>query len=834
MTAPAFTATVQSHPSAVDAYIRHGWSLVPIPMGTKGPRAPGWNQRAAALRTATDLPPGYGVGLAHAYSGTMALDIDDWAMALPELAAHGIDLQALYDAPDAVVIHSGKAGHGKLIYSMPFGAALPSKKIVRNEITVYELRCATSSGTTVQDVLPPSIHPETQRPYTWAGRGHWSRPPVIPQALLTAWTDMLDQDKDRSITVAGAGVPASWDEVQQALNHISPDCSREDWISCGMALHVAGAQVDQLDQALSIWAEWSKGSHKYPGDREILAQWRSFRTDKGSTVTLGTLFHLAKLRGWSRPVPDASSLFSATGVKAVVQPIDMLDGLRPKAPEMRAELWPAVLAQRASEVSESVGCDPLVPLFAGLAAVCGVIDAQIRLELMPGFKVPPVLWLMTLGDPADKKSPGSRPMLAPLRDIEAEDRPRFAREFLDYEGKEAAYMGAKKSFLEWSASADAILGGDQAPAVPGAPVQPVPLKITVSDVTSQKLVRSAADRPRGLLCYLDEMASWTRKMVDKTSGEDRSSWVCAYEAEPYEMDRVGSGSIRADNLAVSIYGNIQPRVFKENVSALSADGLLQRFIPAVLRPGATRLGHPIPEHLTSAAKWENTLRLIYSLPVQTYRLGPEAFQVFRDFQAWYESAKRDERLTGAGPEYMTAFGKLEGLTGRLILLFHAIEAPFSPTVSPELVARVIDLVRGYVIPAYRFTLGEVAGLATDSLDQWAAEHIIQHCTEQQSFTLRQLKRSARRHLDHHSDWRRDQIVMDAMLTLEQAGWVIMIESDFNKKAVTWAVNPQLPSLFSDYRASVIKAKQRQLDFIYKLSTKGRKHVPGFDPETMDE
>ena len=27
--------TVQSHPASVDAYIRHGWSLVPIPMGTK-------------------------------------------------------------------------------------------------------------------------------------------------------------------------------------------------------------------------------------------------------------------------------------------------------------------------------------------------------------------------------------------------------------------------------------------------------------------------------------------------------------------------------------------------------------------------------------------------------------------------------------------------------------------------------------------------------------------------------------------------------------------------------------------------------------------------------
>lgn len=816
--------------SIVDQYIQHGWSLVPIPMGTKGPRATGWNIRENALKSRADLPPGYGIGLAHAYSGTMALDIDDWALATDELAVHGINLQSLYEAPDAVIVHSGKAGHGKLIYSMPFGAAFPSKKIIRGEVTVYELRCATVSGLTVQDVLPPSIHPETQRPYAWAGRGHWTRPPMIPQALLTLWMGMLDHDRERAISTGGVGFAASWEEIQQALAHISPDCSREDWIQCGMALHVAGKQLDQLDQALALWADWSKGSIKYPGDREIVTQWRSFRTDKGTSVTLGTLFHLARRGGWVRPVPDAVSLFSAIGEEAVINPIDLLDGLRPKPPEMRSDLWPAVLARRADEVSVSVGCDPLVPLFAGLAAVCGVIDARIRLELMPGFKVPPVLWLMTLGDPADKKSPGSRPMLAPLRDIEAEDRPRFAKEFLDYEGQEAAYAGAKKSFLEWSASPDAILGGEQAPSVPGAPVQPVPLKITVSDVTSQKLVRHAADRPRGLLCYLDEMASWTRKMVDKTSGEDRSSWVCAYEAEPYEMDRVGAGSIRAENFAVSVYGNIQPQIYRQNIAALSADGLLQRFIPAVLRPGSTRLGQPIPEHLTSASAWENTLRMVYALPEQTYRLSPEAFAVFRRFQAWYEEAKQDERLISAGTEYMTAFGKLEGLTGRLALLFHAIEAPFSPTVSADLVERVIDLVRGYVIPAYRYTLGEIGGANTDSLDQWAAEHVIQHSTETQSLTLKGLRRSARRHLEPFSDWRRDQMILDAMHTLEEAHWVAQVESDLNRRNVTWVINPQLPTMFADYRSSVVRAKQRQREFIYRLSPNPVKPVKGYTPE----
>jgi hypothetical protein len=264
---------VQSHPASVDAYIRHGWSLVPIPPGTKGPRTPGWNLKPNALKTQGDLPQGYGIGLAHAYSGTMAFDIDDWGITV----AQGIDLDALYAAPDAVIVNSGRPGHGKLLYQMPFGLALPSKKIIVDGVTAYELRCATANGLTVQDVLPPSIHPDTKQPYTWAGDGNWMRLPTIPQQLLDIWQSLLEFDKVRNIGIEG-NVDASWEEIQQALEFISPDCPREDWINVGMALHWAGTQLDELDQALALWNDWSMPSGKYPGEREIVKQWMSFKT----------------------------------------------------------------------------------------------------------------------------------------------------------------------------------------------------------------------------------------------------------------------------------------------------------------------------------------------------------------------------------------------------------------------------------------------------------------------------------------------------------------------------------------------------------------------------
>ena len=88
------------------------------------------------------------------------------------------------------------------------------------------------------------------------------------------------------------------------------DCSRDEWVSIGMALHWAGTQTDQLEQALVLWNEWSATAQtKYPGEREILTQWVSFRPDKATAVKLGTLFHIAKQHGWQRPTPDAAALF---------------------------------------------------------------------------------------------------------------------------------------------------------------------------------------------------------------------------------------------------------------------------------------------------------------------------------------------------------------------------------------------------------------------------------------------------------------------------------------------------------------------------------------------
>jgi len=76
----------------------------------------------------------------------------------------------------------------KLIYKAPVGIELKRHALNWvNEVNpkesdvVFELR-----GGMTQDVLPPSIHPDTNKPYVWCG--DWTQLPELPIELLNIWT----------------------------------------------------------------------------------------------------------------------------------------------------------------------------------------------------------------------------------------------------------------------------------------------------------------------------------------------------------------------------------------------------------------------------------------------------------------------------------------------------------------------------------------------------------------------------------------------------------------------------------------------------------------------
>lgn len=798
MTPAIQASSVIGHPSSIEHYIKSGLSLVPIPPGSKGPRTAGWNKKENAL-VADHLPQGYGIGLAHAYSGTCALDIDNWDTASFMLGLHGVDIRELYDAADAVVIDSGKAGRGKLLYRLE--EPLRTKRMSAAGQTSYELRCATANGMTVQDVLPPSIHPETQQPYRWAGLGHWTRIPKIPDALLAHWQELLKSDQISSIASSGQTLDLSWSELQRAVSFIDPGVTREKWIQVGMALHSAGYHSDNLQTAFDIWDDWSRQCpEKYTGN--TVSQWKSFDATKEGGIKIGTLFALAKEAGYVRPEPDITGVFGP--IKKTAS--SLMLAFRPSPPEIDLKYFPTVLARRVREVATGIGCDPVIPLWAGISAVCAVVDARTRLEINSTFQVPPVMWMMTIGSPGDKKTPGSQPMLTLLSQLEKEDVVNYAPAMLQYEALEAQYAAAHKHFKQASETSEGMLDPSTLPYVPPAPIAPVPLKLTVSDVTSQRLVRLAAERPRGLLCYLDEMNSWAHKMTSKTSGEDRATWLVAHGASSYDMERVGTGTTHADNLAVSIYGNIQPVVFHQNLDGLTGDGMLQRFLPCVIRQHRWGVGEPVPEYLSNQKEYEQMLRLIFALPVTTYRLGSDSALLFREFQKWSDASMHDIRVINDNMLYQHAFAKIDGILGRLILIDHVMTDPFSQTVGLDSVRRMIDFVQEYLLPSYRYVYGHFTGV--DTFDGWIAEYVIRN-SDKSSLTLSQIRNESRAQRKGLSAREQESAITGGMDLLESYNWLKMTHRD--KDNITWTLNPDVAKAFEAERIARNEAKQRQMD-----------------------
>ena len=173
------------------ASVRHytglGWHLVTMPAGSKAPNIPNWPERAISSPDDAERyysqHPTHNVGLLHSASGTCALDIDHLENARTAFAAMGLDLDAILAKAPRII---GREGRGKAIFRA-HRPDLKTHKLAwpdpngKGASVVFELR-----GGSVQDVLPPSIHPDTQQPYRWDGPPYADLP-LLPEPLQIIW-----------------------------------------------------------------------------------------------------------------------------------------------------------------------------------------------------------------------------------------------------------------------------------------------------------------------------------------------------------------------------------------------------------------------------------------------------------------------------------------------------------------------------------------------------------------------------------------------------------------------------------------------------------------------
>lgn len=244
--------------------------------------------REAAIKGGFD-----GVGFAHTLAGgVVTLDFD-------ACVTDGVVRPDILSLVESTYAEFSPSGQG--IHAIFFGPPnLLENRKARNEGPEFAVEAFSSAGFTTftgwlldhVDIL-----------------GYEDRIAPLPQAVVDACQRRFGKSRsavDSDDFMLGRERPLglSIEQIEDILRHLSPDCSREEWIRIGTAIH---HETEGDDTGLSIWDEWSSDGLTYPSFEGVEYQWRSFRgpTPGRASITMASVIKMAKEAGY-RPSEAAS------------------------------------------------------------------------------------------------------------------------------------------------------------------------------------------------------------------------------------------------------------------------------------------------------------------------------------------------------------------------------------------------------------------------------------------------------------------------------------------------------------------------------------------------
>jgi hypothetical protein len=339
----------------------------------------------------------------------------------------------------------------------------------------------------------------------------------------------------------------------------------------------------------------------------------------------------------------------------------------------------------------------------------------------------------------------------------------------------------------------------------GAEEPKPPPRFVVWDITPEKLADILARSPKGLLVKRDELSGWIGSMDKYSTGHgsaaDRSFWLKAYDGGSYGMDRVSRGECYIENLSVSLIGGIQPARLVE-IHGLMSDGLLQRFLPVMLKPSR------LPKDEQSDE--EMYIRLVHSLMFATpgrLIFNDAAIEIIQDLQRNLYDVEGVS--TGLADGFQSFVGKLPGYAGRLALILHMAADPehghlHAINESTVLsVRRLIDFIIPHALEFYRTAESTTDGERLRKIASWmltsGKPRIVISDLTTNIWDLRNLTVPE---------------VNKRVSPLVAGGWLEPAEAGPECRA--WKVNPDLARIFEERRQQENDRKARLKETMAKV------------------
>lgn len=714
---------------------QQGLALVAIPEGSKGPRSTGWNRPGGYFTDPIQAEahwrryPRQNMGAVLAPSGTTTFDVDHPEWAAAALSAVGLDIEEFLTAGAAI---EGNPEKAKRVFAAPPGVELGLRKLMwpdpenpRDLVTVFELRAGA-----VQDVLPPSIHPVTLKPYRWLeGRAPWElgAVPPVPAPLLNLWQhwDELLPAMEAACpwrrspeaplrpkrTGAADATPDEWDAVrQELLQHLDLDAVLD---KIGAERRTARTYLCPFhkERSPSFWVfdtgqgclKWVCAHGDAPvgfrsargwscGDAlDLVAYGRGVSVGK-ATVELAREMEiplpLTDDPGLPEPPPETASEggedWGAAAVPAAEAPATAEAVVETPVRAGRTvdpfpvEVLPQPLQCFVSEVARSLPC-PLdfvaVPLLAAMGAAIGT-SREIRAKA--GWEEGPRLYCGVVAEPGSKKSPALARVLKPLMRRQGQMK-------TDYEARKEQFrleLGAYEQELAiWKeAVRKAAKSGGPAGEQPVKPEEPVMPQLVANDATLEAIAMLLHHNPRGLLFFRDELSGWVGSMDAYRGGKgaDREAWLSFWSGQPHVVNRKSSKEpIVLANPFLCVTGCIPPEVLGELADQKGReDGFIHRLLLAY--------PDPVPLEWNDAgmdpeviAGYERVLAKLWALQPETGWEGESRPVVLemtpagkRVWDRWINRHYAERDGADFPPNLRGPWAKMEGYFLRVALILH--------------------------------------------------------------------------------------------------------------------------------------------------------------------
>lgn len=818
--------------------LARGYSPLPIKPGTKRPVLNGWAAHCKTPLTDVDIERiarqgNYGIALACGYNNLVAIDVDTSDADVEEV---------VYGVLPCEVVKRGKKGFTALFRS---NGSLKSKKYRgRDGSILFEV---LADGN--QTVIPPTIHPDTGRPYTW-GIDPWAAldaedacpPPLehlpeLTQAMLAglveALTPWLAEAREPAVHASAPALSEGEGVVDQKRLVAWAQTALRGEAEKVAAARKPGRNTQLYNSACALGRYVHHGLLTEGDLRAALAaacHTNGLLQEKGEKAAQDTISSALR-KSEHDPLPVLENRPLARGERGGEAEAEERPWVEPQpieaevhpVPVFRPEvLLPDALRPWIEDTATRMPCPIEYVAAAAITALGSVIGAKcvIKPKARDDWSIAPNLWGANIGLPSKKKSPAHAEAMRCLDRLakkaaeahEAAMHEYAAAQFFREAEKEAieaeikSAVKAKKS-AEKQVDLNALQNQYSA-KLAQSEAAPVQRRYKTNDSSPEKLGELERDNPNGILVVRDELTGLLASLDREGNEGARAFYLEGWNGTgSYDTDRISRGSIHIESHCLSVFGGIQPDKFTQYLEQASGglgnDGLVQRF-QMLVYPNSVPWSY-VDRHPDKAAR--DTAFVVFEAladidpvsygaypadehnPRAHFRFSEAAQTVFVEWTT--ELHKRIERTEETeNPLIIQHLGKYDKLFASLALIFHCADVAAGveqPGPVSERAALQAAAWCEFLEPHARRAYGLLLDDGLRSARELSRK--IQAGVLPDGFTARDVRRNRWRYLST------SEAVEAALIWLEDAGWVRSCRSQTSpqggRTTTVYRVNPAI-------------------------------------------